>query len=85
MPHMKPAECSNCKHWLTDQNERYSIKEHGRCLAVVQYDSYEDTSQSRMIAMDGSGYFAALFTKPSHHCAEWSVIEPGTKEGKNER
>ena len=82
---MTTQPCSNCKHWLTNEDNNdcrvANSKEHGRCLAVIQNDSYAEgaelinLAQSPMIAMDGSDYFAALFTLPTHGCDSWEESE----------
>ena len=78
------SRCKTCKHWLSDLDghvDKPTIKGVGRCLAVIENDRYGDyenlaeAEKAAMIVMDGSNYFAALFTKPDHGCLEWQANE----------
>lgn len=76
--------CRTCKHWLSDLKDE-DITPHnktmGRCLAVLEHHSYghyddpEKAAKANMVVMDGSDYFAALFTTPEHGCTEWQSAE----------
>lgn len=73
---MDNKSCSNCAEWLVDPDDTYYLNGRGRCLAVIQHDNYARGEEKKkqesaaMVAMDGSDYFAALFTSPDHYCKQ---------------
>ena len=81
-PHRR---CGNCQHWSAAVNDR----EFGQCLRVLHQDGdppekgwgdSESIHDEPAVVVDGSGYYAALRTKPTFCCSLWEEKkdEPAT-------
>lgn len=79
-------KCSNCKHWMADEQlpKRWDYDgcdytnviapSHGLCTKAEMWDrGWKDESDvPAMVAMDGSEYMANLYTHADHCCKEFS-------------
>ena len=80
--------CSNCASWTLLHHTGSSLVGIGECRAARQaverlpHTDMEDADlalaiqaieKDKAVVKDGSGYFAALFTKPEFYCAQWSA------------
>lgn len=75
--------CSECIHWI----ERVPANPYApgggqgwrECALTRTGDARDDEQdlESRAVAVDGSGYFAALITAPDFGCIQWGVKPDG--------
>ena len=76
--------CRTCRYW-EEEHDHYAHFPCGQCTKTMQLwdavnfnyqgelvtlDKAKDTS---MFVQDGSDYFAVLYTRPEHYCAEFSL------------
>lgn len=69
------SKCKDCKYWdRKSDTAKEEICEDvgddkGLCLKV-KFDGEKD---NKMVAVDGSGYWACLLTSPEHGCLEFEA------------
>ena len=73
--------CGTCRYFGLNRNTEYDEAEdappgYALCGRIRQYDYYAKPQQTdKVLALDGSGYFAALCVTTDFGCTEW---EPKT-------
>lgn len=71
--------CGTCKFFGVERHEEYGDPQssppgYALCGRIQQYDSDAEPAQTdNALAMDGSGYFAALCVTTDFGCTEWEA------------
>ena len=77
-------KCLTCKHWEKDKRVGGPQDLYRQCKKTLFEDlswaPYEPKNkESTAYVVDGSGYWAGLFTRPEHGCTMHEQIDRKTK------
>jgi len=86
---MLTKNCQNCYYWSeekwkeeTQLLDKESLNIRGQCLRMLHCNEdsltpsvTKEIGKCPAVVMDGSGYWAVVFTLPSFSCSEWKAKE----------